>query len=82
MAPPLDVFPLSELEDRIQYQTVKLKPKRRKQRQWQLENCELYELVQYTCTTAKEQVKKVVKGHPDPKRMDCYPFVRLFRRYV
>jgi hypothetical protein len=80
MAPPTPVFPVSKLENRIQYHTVDFKEKRRKARNFDLETCELLELVQYSCTTLKEQSERAVAGEPNPGRMDCYPFVRLFRR--
>jgi hypothetical protein len=28
----------------------------------------------------KEQSDRAVAGKPNPGRIDCYPFVRLFRR--
>jgi hypothetical protein len=30
----------------------------------------------------KEQSDRAAAGDPNPGRMDCYPFVRLFRRWV
>jgi len=80
MAPPTALFPVSDLENRIQYHTIDFKEKRRKIRNFDLETCELLELVQYSCTTLKEQSDKAAAGEPNPGRMDCYPFVRLFRR--
>ena len=82
MAPPTPLFPVSELENRIQYHTVDFKEKRRKAHDFDLETCELFELVQYSCTTMKEQSDRAAAGDPNPGRMDCYPFVRLFRRWV
>jgi len=72
MAPPVQVFPPSELTARIQY-TVD--GKRRKQ-PVKLEECKLMEMVQYMCD---------VEGDPkkDPKgKVVCWPVVRSFRRYV
>ena len=80
MAPPSSPFPLSELEKRIQYNTVNFKEKRRKARDFDLEECELFELVQYTCTTPNQQLERKVAGLPNSNRMECWPFVRLFRR--
>ena len=80
MAPPTRVFPVGDLEKHIQYQTVDFKEKRRKVRNFDLETCELFELVQYSCTTTKEQADRAAAGDPNPGRMDCYPLVRLFRR--
>jgi len=80
MAPPLQPFPVSQLEERAQYHTVECKEKRRKIGKFDLETCELFELVQYSCTTIKEQSDRAAAGHPNPGKMDCYPFVRLFRR--
>lgn len=80
MAPPLQPFPVSQLEERAQYHTVDFKEKRRKIGKFDLETCELFELVQYSCTTLKEQSDRAAAGHPNPGKMDCYPFVRLFRR--
>ena len=82
MAPRLQPFPVSELEERAQYHTVDLKEKRRKVRNFDLETCELFEMVQYTCTTLKEQANRAAAGERNPGRMECYPLVRLFRRYV
>ncbi len=82
MAPPLKPYPVSEIEERAQYHTVDMKEKRRKVRNFDLETCELFELVQYTCTTLREQADRAVAGHPNVGRTDCYPLIRLFRRSV
>jgi len=37
-------------------------------------------MVQYTCTTLKEQANRAAAGERNPGRMECYPLVRLFRR--
>lgn len=74
MAPPTSVYPVSELPERAQYHTVNFKEKRRKVRDFDLETCELFELVQYSCTSMKQQLET---GN---RRMECRPFVRLFRR--
>lgn len=77
MAPPLHPFPLSELPERAQYTTANFKEKSRKIRNFNLENCELYELVQFSCTTMRQQMEKTISGQST--RMECRPFVRLFR---
>ena len=74
MAPPPQPFPLSELPDRSREYTAKFRKKLRKP-QIDLETCDLYELVQYSCTT-KETLASTGIG----KKLECYPFVRLFRR--
>lgn len=53
---------------------MRFKKKTRKP-QIDFETCDLYELVQYSCTT-KETLAAAGIG----KKLECYPFVRLFRR--
>lgn len=80
MAPPEHTFPVSELEDRVHYVTKNLKEKSRKlPKDFDLKrDCELLELVQYSCTTPEQQYEQLKK---DPTaRTECFPFVRLFRR--
>jgi hypothetical protein len=74
MAPPLQPFPLNELPQRSREYSLGYKKKIRKP-QIDLETCDLYELVQYSCTT-KETLASTGIG----KKLECYPFVRLFRR--
>lgn len=74
MAPPLQTFPLNELPDRSREYSENYKKKIRKP-QIDLETCDLYELVQYSCTT-QETLASTGIG----KKLECYPFVRLFRR--
>ena len=80
MAPPEKPFPVSQLEDRVQYVTKNLKEKSRKlPLDFDLKrDCELLELVQYSSTTAEELYERL-KTDPTA-RTEYYPFVRLFRR--
>ncbi len=67
MAPPVEIFPASQLPFRIQ---VGANGKRRKGEEIKLEDCELLEMVQYSCWL-------------EGKRMDvikCRPIVKLFRK--
>lgn len=71
---PLQSFPLSELPDHSHEYDVNGKTKIRKP-PIDFETCDLYELVQYSC------VKKARSANTDGgKRLECWPFVRLFRR--
>jgi len=79
MAPPTPLFPVSELEQKIQVTTVNFKEKRRKIRDFDLETCELFELVQYSCTTMQQTMQAALSDR-GPAQMECVPFVRLFRR--
>ena len=70
MAPPVEAFPVSELEDRI---NVQLNGRRRKGGDIDLRKCELLELVQYECgPTAAEKDRRSI--------IQCVPVVKLFRR--
>lgn len=69
MAPPIETFPASQLPYRIQ---VAANGKRRKGKKIQLSDCELREMVQYSCWL--EGTKKDVTI--------CKPIVKLFRRCV
>lgn len=82
MAPPEDTFPLSELEQRVHFVTKNFKEKSRKlPKDFNLKrDCELFELVQYTCTT-DEQLRDLALAEPHKQhQIECFPFVRLFRR--
>jgi hypothetical protein len=82
MAPPEHPFPVSALEQRVQYHTVDFKEKSRKLGDFDLKrDCQLLELVQYSCTTPEEQAERLVANPDAEPRMECHPFVRLFRRY-
>lgn len=84
MAPPEKTFPLSELENRIHLYDVGFKERSRKlPKDFDLKkDCTLHELVQYSCTTMDEMRERALTGRPldAAKGMECYPFVRLFRR--
>ncbi|EXJ88833.1 hypothetical protein A1O3_01897 [Capronia epimyces CBS 606.96] len=82
MAPPEHPFPVSALDQRLHYRTVEFKEKSRKlgggfdlQR-----DCELLELVQYSCTTPEQQYQRTLASPTGTARMECFPFVRLFRK--
>ena len=70
MAPPTEAFPAIELPYRVQVTT---QGKRRKGDAIDLKECELLEMVQYSCRVEDEQNGKPVR---------CYPIVRLFRKYA
>jgi len=80
MAPPLASFPLGDLEKHVRYRNVNFKAKRRKFRDFDLETCELLELVQYSCTSMKEQAERAPSKVPNSDQLECFPFIRLFRR--
>ena len=75
MAPPLNIFPVETLPQAIQSQPINYKDKRRKQLDFNLENCQLLEMVQFSCDPPDIRIKK----RPD-EPMICEPIVRLFRR--
>ncbi len=70
MAPPIEAFPVSELEDRINVQS---NHRRRKGGDIDLRKCELLELVQYECG---------LKGSEKDREsiIQCAPVIKLFRR--
>ena len=84
MAPPEKTFPISELENRIHLHDVDYEEKSRKlPKDFDLKrNCELYELVQYSCTTQEEIEQRSLLGVKPANggKLECYPFVRLFRK--
>jgi hypothetical protein len=86
MAPPEQPFPVSELDHKVHGHTVDYREKSRKLPQdFDLKkDCELMELVQYSCTTQQQLIDRaLVEGASGGKpRMECYPIVRLFRRYT
>ena len=77
MAPPMQPFHVAELPTAIQSVPVEYKLKRRKVRDFNLENCELLEMVQFSCDPPEVRLKKPVNAP-----IHCEPVVRLFRRYV
>ncbi|KAK2759939.1 hypothetical protein FQN54_002675 [Arachnomyces sp. PD_36] len=72
MAPLVEVWPASELPDRVQVVRSGFKDKRRKD-PIDLEKCKLMEMVQYSCNPPTEPP-------PGPGVVHCKPIVRLFRR--
>ena len=70
MAPPVEAFPVSELENRI---NVQLNGRRRKGGDIDLRKCELLELVQYECGLKETEKDRRPIIH-------CEPVVKLFRR--
>jgi hypothetical protein len=83
MAPPEQSFPLSELEQRVHFVTKNFKEKSRKlPKDFDLKrDCELFELVQYSCTTQEQLAARQLADPNDNRGIECFPFVRLFRRY-
>lgn len=86
MAPPEKTFPISDLENRIHLYDVDYKEKSRKlPKDFNLKrDCELFELVQYSCTTQEEILERSLIGAKATRGgqggLECYPFVRLFRK--
>lgn len=71
MVPPIEGFPASQLRMRVQ---LTVKGKLRKGETVDLRQCELLEMVQYSCQLERGQ---------SPGAMDvvrCMPIVKLFRR--
>jgi hypothetical protein len=85
MAPPEITFPVSTLDQRVHYETIDYKEKSRKlvPRDFDLQrDCELLELVQYSCTTPEQQLKRAAASEEGSLRIECFPIVRLFRKYA
>ncbi|KIV96324.1 hypothetical protein PV10_00206 [Exophiala mesophila] len=81
MAPPEHPFPVSKLEQRIHTYSVDMKEKNRKLGDFDLKrDCELFELIQYSCTTPDQMYQQRVNSPDGKGQMECYPFARLFRR--
>lgn len=78
MAPPVEAFPVSELEDRVNIQS---NGRRRKGGDIDLRKCELLELVQYECgfVTDRKAVMLYKLRRQQPI-VQCTPVVKLFRR--
>ena len=70
MAPPIEAFPISELEQRVNVQS---NGRRRKGGDIDIGKCELLELVQYKCDVKEK--KKDQRSF-----IQCAPVVKLFRR--
>jgi hypothetical protein len=80
MAPPPHPFPVSHLPQRTHTRLSNTgHPKPRKlARDFDLaRDCELMELVQYSCTPWQEMMALQLEG----RQQECWPVVRLFRRY-
>ena len=71
MSPPVETFPASELAQRVQ---LTLQGRRRKGREIVLSDCELREMVQYSCHLEEDSEK------PRTAIVKCEPIVRLFRK--
>jgi hypothetical protein len=80
MSPPEHAFPVGDLEARVQYRRVDFKEKSRKLGDFGLQDCQLLELVQYSCTTPEQQYQRAIQSPTGKARMECWPFVRLFRK--
>ena len=86
MAPPLNPFPLTSLPTEVYHTSSNLRPKARKlPNEFNItKDCELYELIQYSCTPIEETYEKAGQGAEGTSQqsMECWPFRRLFRRCV
>jgi hypothetical protein len=83
MAPTEHTFPVSSLTSQVHSTTKNFKTKSRKLPiDFDLKkDCELFEVVQYSCTSEKEMRDAVLRNpNVKPLPMECFPFVRLFRR--
>lgn len=72
MAPPVESFPVSQLEQRVQISTD---GRRRKGQAIKLKDCELLEMAQYKCKLDQDAKPKVKDA-----MIICKEFARLFRR--
>lgn len=70
MAPPVDVFPASELAERVQLTAQH----RRRKPPVDLKKCELLEMIQYDCRVDEGP------GSGGRGKVLCTPIERLFRR--
>ncbi|KAI5293005.1 hypothetical protein KEM55_007362 [Ascosphaera atra] len=73
MAPLIDMFPVSEIPQRMRVETKDLKAKYRKGNPQYLDECPLYEMLQYSCNPPDKEV-------PPAGEINCDTIVRLFRR--
>ncbi|KAI5307315.1 hypothetical protein KEM56_000022 [Ascosphaera pollenicola] len=69
MAPLLEPFPASEIPRRMHIQTKNFEQKRRKGTPKYLDECPLYELVQYSCNPPDREP-------PPPGHINCESFMR------
>lgn len=72
MAPPVESFPVSQLEQRVQ---ITADGRRRKGQAIKLKNCELLEMAQYKCKLGQDS-----KVNVRDAIIICKEFARLFRR--
>lgn len=82
MPPTEHVFPVTSLPQQVHFTTKNFKDKSRKlPKDFDLKkDCELFEMVQYSCTTDKEMREALLRNPKAAAPMECFPFVRLFRR--
>lgn len=73
MAPLVHVFSAENLPDHVNTIQRNFQEKRRKGPAVNLKECQLLEMVQYSCNPPQEEV-------PQPGVITCEPLVRLFRR--
>ncbi|KAJ5692756.1 hypothetical protein N7462_002179 [Penicillium macrosclerotiorum] len=73
MAPLVPVFSVENLPDHVQTVRRNFQDKRRKGPAVDLKECQLLEMVQYSCNPPQDDV-------PQPGVITCKPIVRLFRR--
>lgn len=71
MTPPVESFPASQLKQRVESTA---EGRRQKGQMVDLRNCELLEMVQYSCKLRKDSGKEAM--------ISCKPMMRLFRRWV
>lgn len=71
MTPPVESFPASQLRQRVESTTD---GRRQKGQMVDLRNCELLEMVQYSCKLRRDPGREAM--------ISCKPIMRLFRRWV
>lgn len=79
MPPPEQPFPVTHLPQRVRAQLDKTGHLRSRKLPLDFDlsrDCELMELVQYSCTPWQELIPLQLEG----KGQQCWPVVRLFRR--
>jgi hypothetical protein len=73
MAPLVPVFHAENLPDHVNTIQRNFQAKRRKGPAVNLKECQLLEMVQYSCNPPSEEI-------PQPGSITCQPITRLFRR--
>lgn len=71
MTPPVESFPASQLQQRVESMAD---GRRQKGQMVDLRNCELLEMVQYSCRLCRDPGRESM--------ISCKPIMRLFRRWV